>query len=140
LSPDATLVAVSNTLSSDVRLFDITVRAFAPAIATGGAPSFGAWSADGSRLFVPIQNPDGLAVVDVSKNKVTSTQLFDAKDCVLPHAAVFATDASVLYLVCEGDHQNDSAVLALDPDTLEQVGSLPVGVYPDGLSITRGAP
>jgi YVTN family beta-propeller protein len=140
LSPDSALVAVSDTLSSDVRLFDVASRSFSTAIATGGAPYFGAWSADGSRLFVPIQNPDGLAIVDASKNKVQSTHLFDAKDCVLPHAVVFATDASVLYLVCEGDHQSESVVLALDPQTLEQVGSMPVGVYPDGLSITRGVP
>ena len=140
LSPDTKLVAVSNTLSSDVRLFDVASHSFGTAIATGGAPYFGAWSADGSQLFVPIQNPDGLAVLDVSRNRVKSTQLFDASECLLPHAAVLATDASSLYVVCEGDHQSESVVLALDPETFEQIGSMPVGVYPDGLSITRGAP
>lgn len=139
LSPDQNSVAVSSTLSKDVRLFDVAARTFSPPIAARGAPYFGAWSSDGTQLFVPIQSPDGMAVVDVASTKLLSVRTFEADECLKPHVAVLVSDDS-LYLVCEGDHETDSVVLVLEPATLETLARIPVGVYPDGLVIAGAEP
>lgn len=139
LSADAKSAAVSNTLSKDVRVLDVAARSFGPAVETPGAPYFSAWSADGARLFVPVQSPDALVVIDVASGQASRVRTFQTEECAKPHVAVLVSDDS-LYLVCEGDHQSDSVVVVLDPTTLDVVASIPVGVYPDALVIAGAAP
>ncbi len=140
LSPDGSTIAVSNTVSKDVRFFEVASRSFRDeAITLSGTPYFTAWSSDGERLFIPIQNLDALMVYDVANSVIATVRTFEASDCKLPHAALFGHDRNRLFLVCEGDHESPSVVLALSPDSLDIEASLPVGVYPDGLAIA-GAP
>ncbi len=139
LSPGGDRIAVSNTVSRDVRFLDVAARAFGEVIAAmPGEPYFPAWSADGARLFVPTQGVDALVIVDQS-GMLLETRNFEPSECVRPHAAVFASDADVLFVVCEGDHESPSQVLVLSADTLEIESSIEVGVYPDALAVA-GAP
>lgn len=136
LSPDGALVAVSSTEAKDVRFFDTASSAMsAVVIATLGAPYFPAWSADGARLIVPTQVPDSVVVAEVATGNTLTSRSFAPGECTLPHEVTSATDGTMLYVVCEGDHLTPSVVLALDPITLETRASLHVGVYPDRLHV-----
>jgi DNA-binding beta-propeller fold protein YncE len=136
LSPSGKRIAVGNTESKDVRLFDPVRRTVsATVLPTLGAPQFAAWSPDETRLLVPVQGPDGVTVLDVGSGKVVSSRSFDVQSCRLPHEVVLSPDALTAYVVCEGDHEKPSHVLALDAATLETKASYSVGVYPDRLVV-----
>lgn len=134
LSSSGRFVAVGNTDGKDTRILDTQSRTFAAtAIASQGAPYFAAWAPDETKLWIPVQTPDEILLADPRTGAVLKRRAFDGS-CIKPHEAQLAPDASTLYLVCEGDHVNDSVVLALDPATLETRASIPVGVYPDRLA------
>ena len=62
LSPDGATVAIGDTVSKDVRFFDVassTIDA-TKTLKTLGAPYFPAWSTDGKLLYVPLQTPHGI--------------------------------------------------------------------------------
>jgi DNA-binding beta-propeller fold protein YncE len=131
-SPSAALLAVHDTQSKDVRIFETAAKRFRDApIATGGAPYGGAWSADEARLFVPTQSPDALTVIDVATASVVKSA--PLASCPKPHQAAFSTDRATLFVTCEGDAQSPSVMVALDPETLETVATVPVGIAPDRL-------
>jgi DNA-binding beta-propeller fold protein YncE len=136
MSADGGLIAVSNTVSKDVRFFDVAAETFDPArtIKTLGAPFFAAFSADGSRLFIPTQQPDALVVIDLTQgnNAEILSRPFAADECEKPHVAE-VHEGGDLFLVCEGDWKNPGRVLKIDPGSLESIASAEVGVYPDGL-------
>lgn len=135
MSPDGASIAVSNTVSKDVRFFDVASETFDPArtIKTVGVPFFTAFSADGSRIFIPTQQPDAIAVIDFTQgNTEIASRLFAAGECERPHL-VELHDEATLFVVCEGDWKNPGRVLKLDPGSLETISSAEVGVYPDGL-------
>jgi DNA-binding beta-propeller fold protein YncE len=135
LSPEGDVVAVSNTESRDVRLFDVAQARFTATIAAdaGATPYFVAWSDDGRELFVPFQAPDGVARLPVSGGSGT-TRWFSGDECERPHEIV-RSHAGRLFVVCEGDHVAPGKLLELDPMTLETLAELDVGVYPDRLAI-----
>ena len=125
---------MANTESKDIRIFDTITKTFANAIPLAGTPWSAVWSQDERALFVPMQSPDEIAVVDASTGSLLRHRAFGT-DCEKPHEAVFSSDRSTLYVTCEGDHAGPSAILAIDPNTLETRTTLPVGVYPDRLAV-----
>ena len=136
MSADGGLIAVSNTVSKDVRFFDVATETFDPArtVKTLGAPFFAAFSADGSRLFIPTQQPDALLLIDLTQgNAEILSRTFTADECEKPHVAEVHGEEGQLFLVCEGDWKKPGRVLLLDPESLETIASAEVGVYPDGL-------
>jgi DNA-binding beta-propeller fold protein YncE len=152
LSPTGKKLAVGNTESRDLRIFDVASQTFDPKPIKDmsrpmSAPFFTAWSADESKLFIPMQRPcslapctqtaDALIVVDVATGAIVLSRDFDKASCILPHEAVFSSDGSALYVVCEGDHVSPSVVLALDPATLDTKATMNVGVYPDRVALLR---
>jgi hypothetical protein len=138
LSNDGAWLAVSNTVSGDVRTFSTGERRFGEvALAPNGTPYFAAWSSGDSVLYVPTQNPDGIEAFDATSGDPLRRRSFEPGECQLPHEAVFGSDESTLFVVCEGDHVTASIVLALDADTFETRAALPVGVYPDRLAVGR---
>jgi YVTN family beta-propeller protein len=138
LSPGGQKIALGNTESKDVRVFDVAASAMTPiVIQTLGAPYFMAWSSDETLLYIPTQSPDALVVADAATGTVVASRPFDKATCQLPHETTFNTDDSTLYIVCEGDHKLPGVVLGIDPSTLDTTATLPVGVYPDRLAILR---
>lgn len=134
LSPDESRVVVANLEGQDLRVFDRTQKRFVsdktvPLSAKAFMPSF----VDARTVVVPLQSPDGVALVDIESSKVVTRTSFPESECALPHAARTARDGRV-YLVCEGDHRGPGTVLEIDPRTLATKRRWVVGVYPDGIS------
>jgi len=137
ISPSGALVAIGNTDGKDTRLFDTQSRAMRPdSFVTQGAPYFAAWSSDETKLYIPVQAPDALVVIDPATGTTLKERAFDAATCMKPHEAKLAKDGTTLYVVCEGDHVAPSVVVALDATTLDTKTSVKVGVYPDRLAFT----
>lgn len=135
-SPSGDLLAIGDTVSNDVRFFDTKTAAMkeGAVLSTFGAPYFPAWFPDGSKLLVPTQGPDAVVVFDVEAQTELAHRDFTGDDCLLPHVAVPMKDGTFA-LVCEGDHVTPGKVIWLDPDTLETVRTVTVGVYPDALAV-----
>jgi YVTN family beta-propeller protein len=138
-SPDGGLLAIGNTVSKDVRFFDVATGKMqeGAVLSTFGAPYFPAWFPDGSKILVPTQGPDAAVVFDVATQMEVVHRDFAGDDCLLPHVAVAMKDGTFA-LVCEGDHEAPGKVIWLDPDTLETVRSATVGVYPDAIAVFHG--
>ncbi|AKV03463.1 Surface antigen protein [Labilithrix luteola] len=134
LSPDESRVIVANLEGQDLRIFDRREKRFladktVPLAAKAFMPAF----VDARTVMVPLQSPDGLALVDVESSKVVTRTSFPKSDCTLPHAVRVARDGRA-YLVCEGDHRAPGTILEIDPKTLAAKRRWSVGVYPDGIS------
>lgn len=138
-SPTGALIAIGNTVSKDVRFFDVATESMLAekTFSTFGAPFFAGWSPDGTKLYIPTQQPDSLVVVDVAAGTEIATRDFGPGECERPHV-VEMRDASTLLLVCEGDHVGTGKVLRLDTTTLETLSSADVGVYPDAIGQLQG--
>lgn len=135
LSPSGKLVAIGTTEGKATRIYDVEARAMREVtVLAQGAAFFGGWSADDSKLWIPTQSPDALTLVDATTGATTKQRMFDAT-CQKPHEAALSPDGATLYVVCEGDHKEPGAVLALDPVTLETRSTMRVGVYPDRFAL-----
>ncbi|UQA62246.1 YncE family protein [Polyangium aurulentum] len=136
MSPDGKTLAIGNTVSKDVRFFDTEKDAIdvTRTLKVLGAPMFAAFTADGTRLYVPTQAPDAVHFIDLTKdNAELGRRDFSADECKLPHV-VERLDDTRIALVCEGDHTLPGKVLILDAETLETKSEAVVGVYPDSLA------
>ncbi|MDI1481965.1 YncE family protein [Polyangium sp. y55x31] len=140
LSPDGKTLALGNTVSKDVRFFDIEANAMDPdrQIDTLGAPFFPAFSADGKRLWIPMQSPDALVLWDLENNQEITRRDFMGDECKWPHV-VDRLDDTRMILICEGDHVATGKILVLDAETLATKSEAIAGVYPDGIAQIPGA-
>ncbi|HEY0467890.1 MAG TPA: hypothetical protein VGC79_27005, partial [Polyangiaceae bacterium] len=126
---------VGNQVSFSVSLFDLsdTPNLLSTTQRVPGVPMFPALLSE-TTLVVPFQAPNGAALYDVA----TGTQLlaiqYSDADCTNPAEFTVSGD-SRLRLVCEGDHYHPGAVVEVDPDTLAILSSVPVGLYPERMSI-----
>lgn len=134
ISPDGKTIAIGDTISTDVRFFDVTTKQMLPSqtMKVFGIPYFPAWSADGAQLVIPLQAPDGVVVVDVATQQEVKYRPFAGNECKLPHVTMRLPDGTVA-ITCEGDHVSPGKVLWIDPSTLDTIRSQDVGVYPDAL-------
>ncbi|WP_437774662.1 YncE family protein [Sorangium sp. So ce1097] len=134
MSPDQKTIAVSNVRSKDVRFFDVESGEFRDpdTIATlFGSPYFVAWSPDSSRIYVPMQAPDAITVIDVAAGNTALAYRDLSQVCDRPHIADL-DGTGALFVVCEGDQiATPGRVLRLDPETLETLSDAEVGLYPD---------
>jgi DNA-binding beta-propeller fold protein YncE len=125
-------LAVSNIYSKTLALFsieDLPERLWVTQLL--GAPYFAAWL-DDARIVVPIQAPSGVAILDAETGELVGESSFAPEHCLNPHEAVVSSEGR-LFFVCEGDRIAPGSVLELDPESLEIVRRLEVGVYPDRL-------
>jgi YVTN family beta-propeller protein len=138
--PGGDLLAVGCRESRDLRLFSMSKAA---PVGTGvplpGAAFFAAWSSDGKTLWAPSQGFDALARIDLASGEVTAQRILGA-DCVRPHEVQVEATAGGdrIWLVCEGDTLSPGNLLLVDPQTLQTVADIPVGVYPDRLILGGG--
>lgn len=132
MSPDQKTIAVSDTVSRDVRFFDVASETFdeARTIPLLGAPYFVAWTPDGKSLYVPTQTPDALSLIDLEQANTEIVYRPLSGACDKPHLVNLAE--GTLFVVCEGDQtKTPGNVLKLNPATLETITSTAVGLYPD---------
>lgn len=134
-------VWVSNLEGKSMVVFDPSAREFDNTRATTlpGSAYFSTFTADGSSLLVPMQNPDGLARIDPT-DATTEVLFVDSTDCLLPHGVIIMPDTTKAALVCEGDHVGSEispgqvvrlAIPGTGVPTVE--ASFAVGVFPDDL-------
>ena len=132
-SPDDSLLAVSNTVSKDVRFFDVASREMdpLPKISLQGAPYFAVF-VDVDTLVIPTQQPDQLVMVDLTGTNETVIHPMVADECKLPHQVVHDDDGT-FWLVCEGDHTVPGTIVHLSA-LFDTLGVATVGVYPDSFT------
>jgi hypothetical protein len=125
---------VSNQLSRSVSVFDLNDT---PNLLSTqhvlGVPMFAVLLSD-TTLAVPFQNPSGAALFDVTTGEQLVAIQYSDADCANPAEFSLSSD-SRLRLVCEGDHYRPGAVVEVDPGTLAISASVPVGLYPERMSI-----
>lgn len=135
LSPSGKFVAIGTTEGKATRIYDVAARAMRDVtISSRGSAFFPGWSSDEAKLWIPTQSPDALVLVDPMTGSSTKQRVFDGT-CERPHEAALSPDGATLYVVCEGNHKEPGAILALDPSTLETRSSIRVGVYPDRFAL-----
>jgi DNA-binding beta-propeller fold protein YncE len=138
LSPDGATVAIGCQASKEVRFFDVpsSLVLDGETIAVPGSPRGLAWSLDGSRLYVPTQDPDAIHAFDADGGEVAH-RAFTPDECSAPRL-VHPAGAGRLLLVCSGDAASPGRLLSLDEGTLDTVWSAQTGVYPDALAVVPG--
>lgn len=141
-SPDQDVIAIGNTVSKEMRFFQISTKQMllGQTIKLFSAPYFPAWSSDGKQIVIPLQSPDAVAIMDVATQQEVQYRAFTNDECKLPHV-ITRLPTGVYAVTCEGDHIGAGKVLWLDPLTLETIHTQDVGVYPDALFFyTNGSP
>ncbi|HEU5055429.1 MAG TPA: hypothetical protein VFU21_02845 [Kofleriaceae bacterium] len=137
VSPDGGEVWVSNLEGRSLSVYDVAAGAFDEErfVSLAGGALFGSFSADGSRLYVPVQAPDSLVTVDPATGTVVHNLSLSSSMCRAPHGTLLVAD-DVLALVCEGDHIGPGTVVRISlasPDAPVPEDSFEVGVFPDDL-------
>jgi DNA-binding beta-propeller fold protein YncE len=143
VSPDGGEVWVSNIEGKLLTVYQVSSGEFDASrdVVLTSAPFFPAFSADGSRLYLPVQSPDALVTIDPADGTVLATLGLDPADCRLPHGTLVLADGVTLAMVCEGDHTGPGTVVRLslaDPDAPAVEEAFEVGVYPDDLILIEG--
>ncbi|HTU64078.1 MAG TPA: hypothetical protein VMF89_36685, partial [Polyangiales bacterium] len=134
LNETGTELLVSNTASRTLSVLqtrDALSRTLTTAVL--GAPYFAAYLSDHTAL-VPMQAPSGIARIDTVSGELQLDTTFDDEVCQNPHEARVTRDGQA-FVGCEGDHRDAGSIVRLDPETLEVLGSVEVGVYPDRLVV-----
>jgi len=135
IADDGRRAVVADMESDDVRVLDLAKRQFEDGATIAlGARALMPEMVGPDEALVPLQSPDGLALVDVAKGAVVRHVTFGA-ECKNPHVARLAPDGRA-YVVCEGDHVAPGAVIQVDRATLAIVKRWVVGVYPDGIAFS----
>lgn len=130
--PDFQHLIVSNLSGKSVMSFAVGAGLEREwAVPVLGLPFFPAWL-DGERILVPLQTPSGAAVLDAASGELLGEASYRDSECRSPHEAVVSSDGRV-FLVCEGDHQGNGAIVELDPGSLAIIERVEVGVFPDRL-------
>ncbi|WP_437515856.1 YncE family protein [Sorangium sp. So ce1099] len=142
MSPDQKTIAVSNTDSREVRFFDVASETFdeSRTILTIGAPYFGAWTPDGSAIYIPTQVPGTIVRIGATPDDSAAISRNISEECLRPHLAELDEEHG-LFIVCEGDQTvTPGKVLRLDPGTLETLSEAEVGLFPDAFArVAAGA-
>jgi DNA-binding beta-propeller fold protein YncE len=135
LSPSGTWLAVGNTESKTVHVFDAkTMVLRGDPIQVGGAAYYPTFSPDETRLYVPIQNPDGLRELDLATGATITYRATTPTECQKPHEVGLFGNNTALYMVCEGDQKSPSQVRTFGLASLEPQMQIGVGAYPDRLA------
>lgn len=144
VSPDGSEVWMSNLEGKSLSVYDVEAGAFDAerSVTLAGGALFASFSADGSRLYVPVQAPDALVTIDPATGTVIHTLGMSDAMCRAPHGTLLVAD-DLLAVVCEGDHVGPGTVLRVSlasPDAPVPEESFPVGVFPDDLVRLGGGP
>jgi DNA-binding beta-propeller fold protein YncE len=120
LSPDGTRLAIADKESKDVRMLDVATQKMETFVApVNGSPLFPSWSKDGASVYVPVQAPDALVVLDAKTGAMKAAHAFDAATCAGPLDASLSAASGSITLVCEGNASTPGALVLLDPATLD---------------------
>jgi hypothetical protein len=134
-SPFGERLALSNQIARSVVLFDVedAPSSLGSLYLTEGIPYFVGWLSS-ERFVVPMQSPSGAALVDARDMAILNQVGFTPEVCENPSEARGFGEGRLM-LVCEGSHFAPGAVVELDPETLDVLARVEVGIYPDRLAV-----
>ena len=137
VSPMSGDVYVSCLTSKDLRVLRADTLTIDTARQTrlAGAPYLGAFSADGTQLWVPSQGDDALSEVNAATGAVTRSMQLPADQCRNVHQVALVRDGKYLAVICEGIRPKPGALLIVDAATLSVVSHTEVGLYPDNVAV-----
>lgn len=108
----------------------------ARAVPINGLPFFGDFLPDGTTLVMPHQGDEQLSFVDTKTSVVRARLPLPEGACLRPHMVVTSDDGALGWLTCEGDHtKRKGTVVSLDLVARTVLGSVEVGLYPDGIAL-----
>jgi hypothetical protein len=133
VDPTGSSLLVSSQVARTVELFDLD-DGMEPRLSADlrGVPYYGAWLSE-ERILVPTQGPSGVALLDAESFTVLSEVMYPVEECYNPHEARVAGDR--VFLVCQGDDFAPGAVVEIDPESLEILNRVEVGLSPDRLFV-----
>ncbi len=139
LHPSGNPLYVSALRSRRLLLLDTATDTMrdADAISLSGAPYFGDFSADGKTLYLPLQGPDLLAVIDTQTHLVTREEPLGPHGCQRVHQAFTVQPDRALLVVCEGNGTDPGTLLVLNLPDLSLRKKSAVGVFPDYVGLVR---
>ncbi len=135
-----------------LHVYDPARGAFDPAWTTGlcGRALFAAFArAPGSsdyRVYVPEQGPcgDNLRIYRPSAAgsppELLATLPLPSSACLNAHMLRIHDDGRFAELICEGNHSGPGSLVFLDLDQRSVLGTLPLGVFPDGMALVPQRP
>ena len=137
--PEARRLVVSNQVPRAIVTFSMLEE---PAMLTSlyfvGLPGSPTWVSD-TALIVPTQdgqhvNGTTLVEIDGTTASIVREAIYELDRCENPSEVTRSRDGRV-FVVCQGSKFNSGAVVSIDPTTLEILGRVEVGVYPEHLAI-----
>lgn len=140
LSPATGEVFVSGLTSGEVLVYDPARDAMVPErrIRTGGSPVFGEFSADGARLYLPVQGVDQLMVINAPASEIVAAHNVRDQGCRAPHQTLLFEDRGLLLLLCEGDKRSPGALLTFAlSDLTRALSRVELGIFPDFMGVLR---
>lgn len=142
LSPTTGEAWVSSLATRQVQVLNPQTQAMdaSRTVPLRGSPMFGDFSADGSTLYLPYQGVDALAVIDPATGAVQREVPLSQAGCLNVHQVKLTPDERHALVVCEGDHVGPGTLHAVSLPDGDVVGTVQVGLFPDSVSILRGAP
>jgi len=142
LSPDGSRLWVSCFQSGELRCFDTERGAMDEALVARlpGQAAFGTFDAAGDRLFVPYQQSHGIARVDPTSGALMQDIDLPADRCANPRRVLLTDDERRLIVLCEGPRSTPGAVAIVDAESGALERTAPVGRFPLGIDVVRGAP
>jgi YVTN family beta-propeller protein len=81
--------------------------------------------------LIRIYAPGGPGVAPVPAGTISLAP----SDCLNAHMMLLSEDDRVGYLVCEGNHVGPGTLVFLDLEIGTVIGSVPIGIFPDGLTL-----
>ncbi len=135
LSPDGSVLAVSNWGGESVSLLDPQTLKERAHINTGSHPNEMVWSGD--RLFVANSGSNSVSVIDDGKVVETIKTSLDPKALVgsTPDALAISQDGKCLY-VANADNNNVAVIDISKKDDSKTLGFIPTGWYPTALALS----
>lgn len=124
------VLAVANSTSSHVTFIDPQQREIIGTAPAGKGPEFIVFSRDGSLLYATSPYDLTVTVIDVAQRAVSGAPItFDRK----PRSLAMSPDGKRLFVLLSDDK---GAVAAVDTETRQVVGTIPVGKSPTGLALS----
>lgn len=99
----------------------------------GGVPFHAAWVGE-AEFIVALQRPSGAARVSATDGALLAEASYSTTECENPSEPQLLPDGR-LFLVCEGDHYDRGALVALDPQTLAITARVQLGLYPERMAV-----
>jgi hypothetical protein len=88
-----------------------------------------------SKVYVPEQGCGDSVDVFAPGGAPLGKIALDPARCLNAHMVLVAAGCASAWLVCEGDHVGSGTLVTLDLSSAAAIGSVELGVFPDGIAL-----